>query len=71
MVTFGDRLREQRERAGLSQREVAEKLGFSQAAYSQYETMSKAPNVYTAQKLADMFGVSVEYLIRGGGNNDS
>ena len=44
---------------------MSEFLGISQPTYAQYETGSKAPNVYTAVKLAKLFGTTVEELVFG------
>lgn len=38
MKTFGERLRERREELGLTQVEVAEKIGVTAATYCRYET---------------------------------
>ncbi|MCK3657509.1 transcriptional regulator [Pasteurellaceae bacterium Pebbles2] len=54
-------IRAWREYLGLTQAEVAEKLGISQSAYSQYE---KAKNVRKATrvKIAEALGINVEQL---------
>jgi transcriptional regulator with XRE-family HTH domain len=69
MVTFGDMVRTERIKSGLTQAEVAEQIGVTQSVFAQYETAAKAPNVYLAAKIADLFGVSLDYLM-GGANND-
>lgn len=62
-MNFGDNVRTLRENHGYSQVEVSEYLGISQPTYAQYETGSKAPNVYTAVKLAKLLGTTVEDLV--------
>ena len=64
MNAFGVRLRDERKKRGLTQGDVAEQLGFSgPAAYSNYEQGKGEPNIETLSKLADLFGVTVDYLL--------
>lgn len=57
------RFREAREKAGLSTYEVAKRIGVSQAAASQWDTGKKFPSSETLCKLADLYGVSIDYLL--------
>lgn len=52
-----------RERFGLRQVDVAEKIGISKQAYGLYETDKRQASYETLCKLADFFGVSVDYLL--------
>lgn len=52
-----------REDNDLKQREVAAFLGVSQNTYSQYETGVIAFTDQVLMKLADFYGVSVDYLM--------
>lgn len=52
-----------RERFGLRQADVAEKIGISKQAYGLYETDKRQASYETLCKLADFFGVSVDYLL--------
>ena len=52
-----------REDNDLKQREIASFLGVSQNTYSQYETGLFAFNDQVLMKLADFYGVSVDYLM--------
>lgn len=63
MVTFGERLRQLREERGLLQREVADKLNLSRVAITQYEQGRREPELSTIARLANLFGVSVDYLL--------
>lgn len=59
-----ENIRALREDNDLTQQQLADYLGVAQNTYSQYETGKIA---YTAQvlvKLADFYGVSVDYLLR-------
>ncbi len=48
--------------AGLTQLEVAEKLGVAQAQYARWENEGRNPKDETVEKLADIFGTSFEIL---------
>lgn len=60
---FRVELKKCRENAGLSQCELAENIGVSQAAVGMWESGKREPNFTTLCKLADYFGVTVDYLI--------
>jgi transcriptional regulator with XRE-family HTH domain len=62
---FGVRLHALRQRAGLSQRQVAEELGLTQRAYSHWERYSVAVRPDQLQQLAAIFQVSVDELLGG------
>lgn len=55
-------MKELREQAGMTQAEVAAKLEVDQSAVSRWESGSPPLRKY-AQKLARLYGVSVEYLL--------
>ena len=57
------RLKELRKQQKLTQQEVAEKLFISQHGYSNYEIEKTEPNIETLCKLADLFNVSLDYLV--------
>lgn len=50
----------------LSQGDVAEKLGVSRQSVSKWETGQSVPELDKIVKLADLFGVSVDELVRDG-----
>ena len=50
-------------RKGLTQAEVAAAIGVSSVVYSRYETGSRQPSVDTLVQMADLFGVTVDYLL--------
>lgn len=52
-----------RESNGLPQRKISVDLGITQQAYSRYERGDREPDLEMLCKLADYFGVSVDYLI--------
>lgn len=59
-----ERLVEIRERAGLTQEEMADKLGVSRDRYAKWETRSRIPVEY-AVKVADIFKADVTGLLTG------
>ena len=46
--------------AGLTQAEVAERINKTKNTISSYESYITAPDINTAQALAELFGVSVD-----------
>lgn len=63
MVLMGQRIKELR--ADMNQKDLAKKIGVSVAVLSLYENDKAEPSLYTASKLAEALGVSIEYLIKG------
>jgi len=61
-TAFGERLFAARSTAGLTQTQVAEKFGISQAAYADWERHTVALRPDQIEKLTDILNVSVEYL---------
>src|SRR5918999_5349021 len=62
---IGDRLREERVKAGLSQRELARRLGLSASLISQLEGGQSRPSVGTLYAIVSELGVSLDQIIRG------
>jgi len=63
---IGDRLREERVSAGISQRELARRLGLSASLISQLESGQSKPSVATLYAIVTELGVSLDRVIRGG-----
>jgi transcriptional regulator with XRE-family HTH domain len=59
---FGERLHAAREAAGLSQAQVAEKMGVAQNAYAMWERHPVALKPQQIEKLAVIVGVSVDFF---------
>ena len=57
------RIRDMREDADLKQKDLAEVLNCSQVCYSQYELGKRDIPTDVLIKLADYYGVSVDYLL--------
>ena len=62
-MTFKDNLKELRNQKALKQADLAGELGLKGPTISGYETGRKEPDFITLIKIADYFGVSVDYLI--------
>lgn len=62
---IGERLREERERAGLSQRKLAKSLGLSPSLISQLESGQTKPSVGTLYSIVTELGVSLDSIMRG------
>lgn len=62
---IGDRLREERVKAGISQRELARRLGLSPSLISQLESGLSKPSVGTLYAIVTELGVSLDRVIRG------
>ena len=60
---IGGRLKELRETTGLSARKFAEELGIPYTTYYGYETGAREPGSDFLIKVAERFGVSVDYII--------
>ena len=58
-----ENIRSLRVDAGLTQKQIAAQLGISQNTYSQYEIGVLNYPVDALIKLADFYGVSVDYLL--------
>jgi DNA-binding XRE family transcriptional regulator/mannose-6-phosphate isomerase-like protein (cupin superfamily) len=61
---IGERLREQRNRAGISQRQLAKRIGLSASLISQIESGQSKPSVSTLYSIVTELGVSVDDLFR-------
>ncbi|MBP3701395.1 MAG: helix-turn-helix transcriptional regulator [Lachnospiraceae bacterium] len=62
-MLFSNRLRKLRQRFGYSQASLAEELSISRMAYTQYESGHREPPLETIVHLAQMYDVSLDYLL--------
>lgn len=60
---FGKRIVKLRKGQGLTQTELAEKMGISRSALSLYEIEKREPDIETLNKLATLFNVPVGYIL--------
>ena len=62
-MEFSERLKNLRKEVGLTQVDVAGKLGISQQAYASWERGVKKPTQENLVKIAQIMNVSVDYLV--------
>lgn len=62
-MDFNEKLKVLRQRKGISQESMAELLNMKQNSYSQYENRFRQPSFETLKKIAEIFNVSVDYLL--------
>ncbi|MGI6649547.1 MAG: helix-turn-helix domain-containing protein [Bacillota bacterium] len=60
---FCKRLEKLRTDKNLTHQQIADFLGVTRQAYGNYENGKREPDFETVKKLADFFGVSVDYLL--------
>ena len=56
------KIKELREKQGITQTELASKLDIGNVTYSRYEIGKREPDIQTLCKIADYYGVSLDYL---------
>lgn len=62
-MDLGNNLSQFRKKSGLSQEEVADKLGVSRQTISKWETNDTIPDIYQSKKLAKLYHISLDKLI--------
>lgn len=60
---FSKRLREIRMKCGFTQQNMADKLGISLNAYQKYEQSERSPSLDCLVRIADIFEISLDYLL--------
>ncbi|WP_139491309.1 helix-turn-helix domain-containing protein [Brevibacillus dissolubilis] len=63
MATFSQRLRELRQRKKYRQKDIADRLGITESAYGYYEQGRREPSYESLQQLAEIFDVSIDFLL--------
>lgn len=63
MVDFGTKLKELRQKAGMTQKQLAERLWLSKATVSYYEQSLRYPSPEILVKLSGIFHVTTDYLL--------
>ena len=60
---FSIRLKELRESKGISQQQLANKLGYTQVCISRWESSNRQPNLDDVIIVAMFFNVTTDYLL--------
>jgi len=63
MLTFGERLRMARERAGLTQLEVYKAINLNNKSLSRYENNATSPDPDTMRALIELYDVSADFIL--------
>ncbi|MBM6953810.1 helix-turn-helix transcriptional regulator [Enorma phocaeensis] len=64
-MDIGNQIRERRQRLGLSQDELAQRLYVSRVTISHWETGRTLPDVQSMLLLANLFGTTIDEMVRG------
>ncbi len=63
MGIFQNVFKQLRISSGLTQQEIADKLGISRSTIGMYETGAREPDYETLEMIADFFNVDIDYLL--------
>lgn len=63
-MILADKIIDERKKNGWSQEELAEMLGVSRQSVSKWESAQSVPDLQKILKLAEIFGVSTDYLLK-------
>jgi transcriptional regulator with XRE-family HTH domain len=63
MIKIGERIIQLRKKKSWSQTELAKEISASREAIGKYERNEAVPSVETAKKIADIFDVTLDYLV--------
>ena len=70
-MNLGEKIYKLRTERNLSQGDLAEKLGVSRQSVSKWENSSAMPDLEKIIKLSDIFGVSIDSLVKNAENNST
>ena len=62
-MTTGQKIKQYRLKAGLSQKDLGEKLNVSQQMIAQYESDKRAPKLETLEKISDALHIGIGNLL--------
>ena len=64
MMTFSEKLMDLRRKSGLSQEQLADRLGVTRQSVSKWESGTAMPELVKLISLSELFGVSGDYLVK-------
>lgn len=59
---FAKRLKELRNKRGLTQQQISDRLGLARTTYSGYENGAREPDIDSLKKFSEFFGVTIDYM---------
>ncbi|WP_292300466.1 helix-turn-helix transcriptional regulator [Megasphaera sp.] len=62
-MSFGEKLKSCRKNMRLNQKEFGQKIGVAESTVSLYESNKRFPDADTLKKIANLFDVSLDYLL--------
>lgn len=62
LQVFSERLKKLRNSLNITQKDFAEKIGITASALSAYENNLKNPSIAVAKRIAETFGISIDWL---------
>lgn len=65
-MTFSEKLSGLRRKHGLSQEQLADRLGVTRQSVSKWESGQASPEIGKLVAISELFGVSVDYLVKDG-----
>lgn len=69
-MILAEKIIEERKKMGWSQEELADKLGVSRQSVSKWESAGSVPDLQRLLQMAEIFGVSTDYLLKDDLEND-
>ena len=70
MDLYIKRLKECREKLGISKQEAAKRIGISQPAYLRYESGDRKPSLQMTKEIAKVLNTSIDYLVGESDDNN-
>lgn len=64
-MTIADRIQSLRKQKGMSQEELADKIGVSRQAVSKWESEQSTPDLDKVVIMSELFEVTTDYLLKG------
>ena len=64
-MAFSENLKKIREENGVSQAELAQRLGVSQSLVARWERGSRLPDIVIGAEIEEQFGIPVKNLVNG------
>ena len=62
-MEFGERLKKARNQKGLTQEQLANKLGIAKSTLAGYEKGNREPDVFKIKKIIELLEIDADYLL--------